>query len=148
MEGIQAMRVPSLTLFVDSKSGDWLIQSHAIDVTSRFTVATGVPRRIPADDVKTVGCTAIVEALNSFDEVCDPLPSSIDHLPRKERYRFNQSHYRLSIAQPDSTRIEVWLMKREAGGFMGERKRVLNPKAADFAVKLMKAVRELTRLLD
>lgn len=142
------MRVPTVTLFVESESGDWLIQSQAIDMTSRFTVATGTPRRISADDVKTVGFAAIVRALKDFGELCNPLPSSIDQLPQKQRDYFYRSHHMLNVAQPDSNRIEISLMRRKAGGFMGDQKRDVNPKATDFQVKLTEAIQELTRTSD
>ena len=137
------MRTPSATLFVDVKSGDWQLQSHVIDKRTRFTVTTGVPIHIPATDVLTVGVRKIAEALERFGEVAEPEASSIDVLPRKERYAFNRKHKMLSVSQPTPDVVEVWLMRRKAGGHMGETKRRVRRRSVNFPTNLVRAVRTL-----
>jgi hypothetical protein len=137
------MRVPGVTVYIEKKSGDWLIQSSAIDAQSRFTVATGSPVRIPADAVETLALHTIINALRTFGEVKDPAPSSIDHLPRRERDYFYDTHQMIHIAQPKSDVIEAHLMRREAGGFIGHSKRRINGQLLLVGDQLIAAIRKL-----
>ena len=138
------MRTPSVTVFVDPKTSDWLIQRHVIDKKTRFTVVVGVPSRIAAADVPELAINAIGTALNSFGEVANPPPSSIDMLPQKDRTRFYSSHWMVSIGQPKPDCIELSLMAPKDGGFVGTSTRTVNRNSADFDQMLVNAVLDLT----
>ena len=139
------MRVPCLTLFVNRRSGDWLVQTHAVDATSKFTVATGDPTLIQADRVGNSGAESISDCLKKFGEVVRPAPSTIDQLPSAKKRRFFMDHAMLNVAQPRPELIELHLMKPKDGGFMGDASRRINLSSPKFKSDLIEAVLQLVK---
>ena len=108
-------------------------------------MTAGVPVHIPVKDIVTVGVRKIAEALERFGEVAEPEVSSIDALPPRERYAFNREHKMLSLSQPTPDAVEVWLMRRKAGGHMGDTKRRVRRNSVNFPTNLVRAVRMLAQ---
>jgi hypothetical protein len=115
-----------------------------VDAVSRFTVATGDPHVIRADSLEGSAVDTITSSLKNFAEIVRPAPSPIDQLPPAKRRRFYIEHSMVNIAQPNPDLIELHLMKRKDGGFMGDTKRQISLRSSGFKAELIKAVLDLT----
>lgn len=92
--------IQSLELFLNKKSGNFLLLNYAINPRNKFRVGWGNLRTIFSPEMQSEGLDLVLSNLAGFStrdgsEMCE-----LDRMTPPERRRFNSTHKAISVSLP------------------------------------------------
>jgi len=113
---IEMLNRPSCDIYLNVKTGDYIIENHAIDKKHKWCTSYGNLIFISLEDMKNNGLTLTIRSLHGFSKREKKEKSELEKMSPYQQKIFSKKHKLVGVTLENSSRLVLIPMHRNRSG--------------------------------